>query len=86
MSSRSQGGVSLCLRKHYIWELSPEQFMQCDRLKKLRRLIVFKHVFNDVKRTVQHKKQDLPPGLRFSSENENFKRAAHQSTFICGEF
>ena len=30
--------------------------------------------------------QDRPPGLKFSSEIENFKRAAHQTPIFCGEF
>ena len=31
--------------------------------------------------------QDRPPGLKFSIEIENFKRATHQTPiFFCGEF
>ena len=30
--------------------------------------------------------QDLRPGLKFSSEIENFKRATHQTPIFCGEF
>ena len=32
------------------------------------------------------KTQDRPPGLDFSSETENFKRAAHQTPIFVGEF
>ena len=30
--------------------------------------------------------QDRPPGLKFSSEIENFKRATHQTPIFCWEF
>ena len=30
--------------------------------------------------------QDHPPGLKFSSEIEMFKRATHQTPYFCGEF
>ena len=30
--------------------------------------------------------QDHPPGLKFSIEIENFKRATHQTPISCGEF
>ena len=30
--------------------------------------------------------QDRPPGLKFSIEIENFKRATQQTPFFCGEF
>ena len=30
--------------------------------------------------------QDRPPGLKFSSEIENFKRTAHQTPIFFGEF
>ena len=30
--------------------------------------------------------QDRPPGLKFSSETENFNPAAHQNPIFCGEF
>ena len=30
--------------------------------------------------------QDRPPGLKFSSAIENFKRAAHQTPIFCGKF